>query len=334
MELFPNEDVYALVRGSDAWGGVKVEGEVFFPGDGDGYLGVIYNYSKTGSRVAFGSIYIKGDGSYVQVNPFRDGNVSRLLYNEFTTDVTGEDSVRLRTWCKFKAEIIGKTCHFYVNDLKTPKVIFPFFEKESGLIGFNPRVTGDPVWIDNIVISSIQKFSYKGKPIPPIEYQPDSLVTDWSVLGPLTKPRREIELATAITGSVVSGGQDFTWKPFQTDPRGAVITGRVTEYSGERPVAYFRTILSSESEKTVTLHFSSVDEIGLFVNGRFYGFVYRQGYVSGSGRPWNAWYDFWKNPNHGGRRVQVRLNSGFNQVLVRVRNGDFASGGFFLRVEH
>ena len=37
------------------------------------------------------------------------------------------------------------------------------------------------------------------------------------------------------------------------DPRGAVLTGTVTEYTGSRTVAYFRTILHAETEKDVVL---------------------------------------------------------------------------------
>lgn len=329
--LQPNEGVYALVKGSDRWGGVRIEGEVLFLGEGDGYLGVLYNGSKNRSRSDFGCIYIKGDGSYIQVNPRRDGNASRLLYDEFTTGLVGPDTVLLNTWHRFKAEVIGNVCHFYFNDMETPKLVFPFFERSSGLVGFEPRVVGDPVWIDNIAITSIREFGYKGKPMPAIVYQPDSLITDWSVIGPLTSPRPEIEGSKTISKHISVGGKQYSWARFETDPRGAVITGRITEYSGDRPVAYFRTILSSDREKTVRLQFSSVDEIGLFVNGEFNGFVYRQGYVSGPGRPWNAWYDFWKNPAHAGRTVPVKLKAGQNQVVIRVRNGEFASGGFFMR---
>jgi hypothetical protein len=131
----------------------------------------------------------------------------------------------------------------------------------------------------------------------------------------------------------VTDDTTHTWKPFEVDGRGAVITGQVTEYVGERPVAYFRTIVESDREQKVVLHFSSVDEIALWVNNRFEGFVYRDGYMSLPENDWNAWYDFWKNPDHGGSRVPVQLTPGTNQLVIRVRNGQFASGGFFLRLE-
>lgn len=36
---------------------------------------------------------------------------------------------------------------------------------------------------------------------------------------------------------------------------------------------------------------------------------------------------------HAGRRVRVELREGANRFLIRVRNGAFASGGFFVRLE-
>jgi hypothetical protein len=80
------------------------------------------------------------------------------------------------------------------------------------------------------------------------------------------------------------------------------------------------------------LHVSTTDELALWVNGDFYGFVYRDGYVS-SDNDWNAWWDFWRNPDHAGRRVPIELRKGENRIVVRARNGQFASGGFFARID-
>jgi hypothetical protein len=77
---------------------------------------------------------------------------------------------------------------------------------------------------------------------------------------------------------------------------------------------------------------STLDEIALWVNGRFEGFIYRDGYID-ERNDWNAWHDFWRDPAHACRRVPIRLRRGDNVLMVRVRNGDFASGGFFARVE-
>lgn len=333
MQLQPDGAVYALIENSDQWGSVRVEGEVLFLDDGNGYLGLIYNYTQRESRTDFGSIYIKGNGSYLQVNPWRDGNASRLLYNEYTTRLTGSDSIHIKTWHRFKAEIMRNVCHFYVGDMTTPKLVFDLLELTSGLVGFKPRIVGTPVWIDNIKVTSIDRLSYHGPKKPAIKYEPDSLITDWQVIGPLANPVEAIERAgNAAALKVDAGGVTYTWRPFETDARGAVITGKATGYNGSRPVAYFRTRVHADQEKMMTLHISTTDELALFVNGRFEGFIYRDGYVSGQ-NDWNAWFDFWKNPEHAGRKVTVQLESGMNLIVLGVRNGQFASGGFFARLE-
>ena len=80
------------------------------------------------------------------------------------------------------------------------------------------------------------------------------------------------------------------------------------------------------------MHFTTTDELALYLNGKDYGRVYRDGYVS-KDNDWNAWYDFWKNPQHAGRQVELLLKKGKNILVIRVRNGQFASGGFFVYVE-
>lgn len=80
------------------------------------------------------------------------------------------------------------------------------------------------------------------------------------------------------------------------------------------------------------LHLSSTEELALWVNGRFLGFVYRDGYVSGD-NDWNAWYDFATNPQHAGRRITIDLLVGDNEILVRSRARQFAAGGFFAELE-
>jgi hypothetical protein len=334
LMLRPDGIVYALIKDSDQWGGIRVEGELLFPTDEHNYLGLIYNYTHNISRTDFGSIYIKGNGSYLRVNPHRDGNPSRLLYEEYKTPLKGNQAISINEWHQFKAEIIGSMCHFYVGDMSTPKVTFGLFENTSGLIGFKPRVVGGIVWIDNIKITSIEHLGYNGPSLPNIVYEPDSLILNWDVIGPFEKPIGEIEKRKELLKSeIVINNISYSWKPFQTDSRGTVITGRITEYSGEGSTAYFRTLIHSQIKKTAILHFSTIDEIGLWVNGVFNGFIYRDGYVSGEENDWNAWYDFWKNPNHIGRKVPIELIPGKNQIIVRVRNGQYASGGFFVYLE-
>lgn len=44
LALVPQGDAYALIEGSERWGGMRLEGELLFPSPRDSYLGVIYNF--------------------------------------------------------------------------------------------------------------------------------------------------------------------------------------------------------------------------------------------------------------------------------------------------
>ena len=77
------------------WDGVRLEGEVLFPDDDHNYLGFIYGYQRTGDRIDFGSLYIKGNGSYVQGNTHRDTNVGRTYLPEARTDLVGPHAITI-----------------------------------------------------------------------------------------------------------------------------------------------------------------------------------------------------------------------------------------------
>jgi hypothetical protein len=330
LELQADDAVLALIRDSEQWGAVRVEGDLFFPDDGDNYLEFVYHFMQGSRRTDFGGVYLKGNGSYIRANPWRDTNVSRLLYEEYLTPLQGEAAIQIGRWHAFKMEVMGADCHIYIDDMDTPKITFALYEGTSGQVGFNSRVAGSPTWIDNILVTSIEKLQYDGPGIPDIRYQTDSLITDWEVIGPVAGATAAIE-RSGPGPRVIDSGQEYTWQPFETDLRGAVISGRVTEFRGGRPVAYFRTTMSVDEPRQAVLHFSSVDELAVWVNGRFQGYVYRQGYVDDD--DWNAWYDFWENPDHEGSRATVDLEAGENHIVIRTYNGQFASGGFFAKWE-
>ncbi len=307
-------DVWALIRGSDEWGPVRIEGDVLFPTDEHNYLGVLYNFTRTSGRTDFGNIYIKGNGSYLRMNPHRDGNVSRILYEELRTALTGEAAIRIGEWRRFAVEVVGHVAHFYVGAMEVPQVTFDLFEGSSGLVGFQPRSVGGPVWIDNVRVISIDGFSQDGVVIPEgVSYEPEGLLTEWEVIGPLT--HHEDAVARGEPGT------EGRWRPFEVDARGAVVTGKVVEYAGSRTVAYFRTTLVSDRERDVIVGFSSADNLALWFNGRFRGFATNTGGY--------AWYDFWNNPDREQLRGRFTLQPGENHLVVRVQGGQYATGGFF-----
>ena len=316
--------LHALIRGSERWGRYRIEGDVLFPDDVHNYLGFIYNFRESEERVDLGSIYIKGNGSYIRVNPRRDWNPARAIYEEFRTPLTGDDAIRIGKWQRFAAEVVGRSCHFYVGDMETPKVTFDFYEYDSGQAGFKPRVVGGPVWIDNIRVVSVADLSYQGPQQPPgIDYKTQELVTQWDVLGPVSRTIEELENAGSY-GDVTYAvdGEDHQWRSFDTDPRGAIVTGRVIDYVGSRTVAYFKTSIHVEGT-SARLQFSTVDNLAIWVNGVFDGYLARDEF---------AWFDFGRNPEHPRTSWSVPLSHGENDVVIRVRGGQYATGGFFARV--
>ena len=315
LVLRPHGDVHALIRGTEAWAGVRLEGQVLFPEDVNNYLGIVYNLHRSGDRLDFGNIYIKCNGSYLQVNPHRDYNVARTLYPEYSVSLEGADAVRIGEWQPFVAEVVGNDLHFYFNDLTTPKVTFPYLELAGGAIGLQPRSVGGDVWVDDIVASEITQFSYRGPAVPSVDYDRTGLLTDWEVLGPLAETNDDA--ARDAEGS-------FPWRPFETDARGAVVTGSVVDSHGPRSVAYFRTVIESDAERDAVLHLSTIDDLAIWVNGRFHWFMDRD-------RP--AWHDMARNPEHEGQRIPLQLRAGTNHLVIRVRGGVYATGGFFASVE-
>lgn len=314
MRLQSNGDVHALIRGSETWGNVAIEGELLFAQDIDSYLGVVYNFRTRGPRTDFGLIYLKyGRRVYLQPNPHRDYNVSRKLYPDYAAQLSGPFKSRVGEWQKFRVEIVEGASHFYAGETETPQLTFPIAEPGPGRLGFQPRSVGGDVWIDNIRVTAIDGFSYSGPP-QPASIAPDPTPLQWEVLGPFP--------ATQDNAAVQENSRE--WRPLSLDSRTAIETGRVIDYHGPNTVAYFRTVVRARESGQAILRLSTIDDLALWLNGRFQGFIPKQD---------NAWADYWSNPAHRGDEVPLNLNAGANTLVVRVRGGTYASGGFFARVE-
>ncbi len=319
------EGTLALMEGSETWRGYRIEGEFLFPERVHNYLGLVYDYTDQGGRVDFGSMYLKGNGSYIRVNPRRDWNPGRALYEEMRTPVSGRDSVLIGEWGRFAAEVIGTVCHFYVGDLTTPKITFELPDLASGPGGLKPRVVGGAVWVDNVRVEGLEGFSYQGPSLPrEVDYRPDLLVTDWEVLGPLPRTLEALEFANPPYGDIFLAGEgEHPWRNFQVDQRGGVLTGTVVDFHGPNTVAYFRTDITVPEGVEARLEFSSVDDMSLWRNGAFQGYRYAEDL---------AWHDFGRNPERPVAGWSLPLLPGMNHILIRVRGGRYASGGFFARV--
>jgi hypothetical protein len=313
LALTPNGDVAALIRGSEAWGRVRLEGEMAFPTDENNYLGFVYNFTAHGARRDFGLVYVKGNESYLQMNPHRDFNVSRTIYPELRVALAGAAAVATGVWQRFALEVDGRAAHVYVGDMTVPQMTFADLELTRGALGLQPRSVGGPVWVDNVSVRAIERLSYDGPARPTAHYAPAALLTDWHVSGPHQQ----------TDDRIARHPDSAPWSQFQTDARGAIVTGRVVDYHGRSTVAYFRAPLRAETAGPRELEFSTADDLAVWLNGEFQAFVPRQDL---------AWFDFPVNTAHRGRRLPVTLRAGVNDLVVRVRGGVYASGGFFARL--
>jgi hypothetical protein len=338
--------VYALIKDSEKWNGVRLEWEVYFPYDFAHYLGFIYNYRESPGRADFGCIFMVAhhppmdkikdteygqdpldyflDGGYnfALVNPHRDSNANRSLSPEYRVDMEEGKQFMPRKWHKFKAEVIGPICHLYIGDMETPTITYNFFEFSSGRFGFKPRFSGSLVWLDNIKAARIKEFGYKGPILPAgIIHKPEKLITQWDFIGPFGRRIPGIEKDGFLPGKTYADdNKEFKWEPFQTDGRGCVVSGRICEKFSSKIYVYFHTEIVSENQKEVALEFSSTDRLMVWLNGSSLGLIMPQGV---------AWYDFRENPEHAGKKVKAVLKPGKNHLLVLCGGGVYGGDGFY-----
>ncbi len=321
LEMHPGgPNVFALMKNSETWEGYVVEGDVLFPEYEHNYLGFIYNYTVGNLRADYGCIYIKGNSSYVRVNPHRDGHVSRILYDEYRTQLTGLDTIEAGKWQHFKAEVIGNACNFYVGNMDVPKVTFPYFEFSSGKVGFEPRVIGSHVWIDNISVGKINAFSYEGQQPQTIKHDDSRFITNWKASGPYRRPVEKIEENTSILSK---DPNEKIWQNFECDGRGCVVSGKIIEWTSNRVYAYFLTEINVNEPTNKILNLSTTNDLVVFVNGK------KAGEVEGT---FKAWYDFLDNPRHAGQQLNIQLQKGLNKIIIRDKGMGFdgyAGDGFY-----
>lgn len=321
LKLTPNKTAECvLIKDSKTWGNIVISGEALFPTDQHDYLGLVYNYQEA-DRIDFGCIYIKGKASYIRVNPHRDGNASRALYEEYKTALTGNAEIKVNKWFSFKAEIIGSECHFYVTDMEKPKVIFKYLEYPKGKIGFKPRLVGGEVWLDHISVNQIEGFSYRTESTR-IPYQRDVMLNDWKALGPFHTRKAEVEKSKKNV-PIRMDGQAYTWSNFSTDPRGCLVAGKISRYATGEKLAYFSTTIHSEKKTQTEIQFSSLNNLHVWVNSAHVGTIEKQRH---------AWFDAFQEPEHAGNGLPIILQKGKNRILVLVEGGNYSGDGFYASV--
>lgn len=335
--------VYALVKNSHHWTNIRVEGDIFFPDYNKHFMGLIYNYNLRRGRPHFAGVFIYGPGGdrlyKRRVNPtaetgddfigntvfvmhFRDEIAAGFFYPEYFVTLKGDKGVKPREWHRFKAEIFGPVCHFYIDDMETPKITHYFHEFSSGRVGFSPLYSGSGCRLDNIKVSSLEELSYKGPVLPAgINYKPEKLIVKWHVIGPFFHRIKEIEKDGFLPEKVYyHEKEEYKWRHFETDARGCVVAGKVCDKFNLRGYAYFHTEIFSPAKKKITLEFSSNNNLIIWMNNVTAGSIQPNIF---------AWYDFWENPDHKGVKIKTLLKPGNNHLLVMVDGGINKGDGFF-----
>lgn len=316
IQLTPEKGEYthAIYEGSNDWSHLRIEGRFLFPTDGDGYLGFIYNYQERDGRKGFGCIYVKSNGNYIRVSPHHDGNPSWRLYEEFKVELTGARRIEVGKWNQFRLEVVGHRAHLFVTDMETPIVIFDWLH-DHGAFGLEARPGGGaPVWVDDLKVTQLDA---RGDPLPPTELtgQSTRLLTGWEIQGPFDEagPRPD----KAGTEHLDETG----WRVKPTDARGAVIAALDFDVnSSPRSIVYLRTKVISPNAVARQLALSTVNKLHVWVNGEYLAEAEPTNYI---------WSDFLTNPAHTGTRLDIELQSGENEIMIRLDGNRFAGGGFF-----
>lgn len=312
LQLTPNPDSFAhvLLKKQPDSSRVRVEGRFLFPTEGDGYLGFIYNYQQTEDRMDFGVIYVKSNGSYIRISPHFDGNPSWRLHEQARFDLLNNRKLEVGVWYPFRLDVSGHQASLAIGDLDQPLVTFSGAPTGEGQVGLEARPgRGEPVWVDDIVVSSLT-----GPPASSefVEHP------DWQFAGPF-EADNEVDLTVPSLESV-------QWQAVPTDPRGMLTTGLLTQYrSGKKRWVYLRYRFNMDEGQPgpTWLAASSANRLDVWFNGYFRGVVPPEQFI---------WTDYLVNPDRPGARLPLAPSVGENEIIIRVHGERFAGGGMFLSV--
>lgn len=313
LQLTPRENTFShvLLRDRPARTNVRMEGRFLFPTEGDGYLGLIYNHQQASERTDFGVLYIKSNGSYVRVSPHYDGNPSWRLYPEMEAPLTGDRRIQTGAWHRFRLDVRGRGAALFIDDFSEPVVAFDEAPGDSGTLGLEARPGfGEPVWVDDITVSPLAP-----GPVPEAWTAPTSRISDWRFLPAMPDPGDH-----AMTFPDLP---DTGWSALEPDSRGALITGRLTQYlSGPNAVVHLRSDFDSDGlDGPIWLAASTANRLDIWLDGEYLGTVAPQPFI---------WRDHATNPAHAGARLPLHLDHGRHELLIRVHGRRFAGGGFYL----
>lgn len=313
LQLTPRENGFShvLLTAEVPSNYVRMEGRFLFPTEGDGYLGFIHNYRRGQQRTDFGVLYVKSNGSYVRVSPHFDGNPSWRLYPEMEVPLTANRRIRTGAWHTFRLEVRAHAAALFIDDFSDPVVEFDQTPNAEGMLGLEARPGfGESVWVDDVSVSAID-------PAPnAVTHRPEAprRVTGWQF--------RQANPDAEDNGPEFPELSDSGWSDVAPDSRGALITGKLTQYaSGPNTMAYLRSFfVSGKDELSGWLALSSANRIDIWLDGSYLGTVAPQTFI---------WGDHLSNPEHLGARLPLHIAPGRHELVFRVYGRRFAGGGFF-----
>jgi hypothetical protein len=316
IQLTPEKSEYthAIYEASKGWSHLRIEGRFLFPAEGDGYLGLIYNYQERDGRKDFGCIYVKSNGNYIRVSPHHDGNPSWRLYEELKVELTGARRIEVGRWNQFRLDVVGHSALLFLADMETPILIFDWLH-DHGAFGLEARPGGGtPVWVDDLKVTRLDERGVPSLPTEPAG-QSDELLIEWEIQGPFD----EAEARPNKAG--IKHLNEAGWRDKPTDERGAVIAAlNLDTNSSPRSIVYLRTKISSPNAAARQLALSTVNKLQVWVNGEYLAEVEPADYI---------WSDLLTNPDHAGTGLKIELQSGENEIVIRLDGERFAGGGFF-----
>lgn len=302
---------HVLVKGSGQYKNVRMEGRFLFPTEGDGYLGFIYNYQKSDKRTDFGCLYVKSNGSYIRMSPHYDGNPSWRLYEELKVSLDGARRIQTGVWYQFRLDVISHYATLYIDDMSTPIAEFDLFPGTEGALGLEARPgRGEPVWVDDVHVYELPL----SIDVPQERDALASTLTEWKAYS------GAVDMTSTVTSAPEF--QNTEWYGISPDRRGAVITGKLTQFTtGDDNIVYLSAKFNVDDPPAPGwLALSSANQLDVWLNGTYRGSVAPDSYI---------WADHATSAIHPGARLPVEPIAGENEVLIRVHGDKFAAGGFF-----
>jgi sugar lactone lactonase YvrE len=290
--------------------------------------------AMTGARSYPGIVFRMEDATNyerVYIRPHRSGRVPPSLYSDvlqYVPAFNGIDSWQLYSgngftapavipveqWMHVRLEVKGTQARLFVGGAEKPALVIPelMHGASRGGIGLVGPMDGSAYF---------SNFAFR--PDTTLHFDPPRLgdispgiIRDWQLSRPFGALHVDLERTPEQQGLT-----DLDWQPVSADSRGLVDISHFHPRGTEPDVAFARTVLHADEDRTFKLDFGYSDVVGIFLNGRLL-FAGNSSYMS-------------RDPSFLGiigffDAAELQLNRGDNELLLAVAEG-FGGWGFMAR---